>query len=342
MNRVLYLPMMLVCLAAVSALGFAATDGQQDEVLLKDGSLVKGVVTDVRDGVVTLETGFAGSISIQLDQIETLNSNVPATLLLSDDSVLQEQPLMIENSQLVTTTGEQYDLSELQIVNPAPWELGQGYNWSGLVNFAIEMERGNTDTDELDYKIDTEWLSTHDRWGYLLQGETDEANGIKTADNWRTEVKYDYFLSDLTYVGMAARAREDRFADIDLRYMVGPHVGHKFFTDPIFTLNAEAGAAYTNDDFVLGDDDDYVSGTWLWDITSDYLGGDSRLYINQVGFLNLEETSEVSFDTTIGLAFPLLWGLEVAAEILLEYEKEVADGVDELDETYKLRIGYGW
>ena len=341
MNIVVYLRMVIVCLVTVSVAGLAAAD-ELDEVVLKDGSLVKGVVTGARNGVVTIDTGFAGSIEIQIDKIEELNSAAPTTLLLSDESVLQDQPLTIENSQLVTSTGEEHDLSELRIANPAPWELGQGYKWSGLINFALEVERGNSETDELDYKLDTEWLSNRDRWGFLLQGETDEADSVKTAENWQTAVKYDYFLSDDTYMGVLTRAEEDRFADIDLRYMIGPHIGHTFFTDPIFTLHAETGAAYTHEEFVLGGEEEYAALTWAWGITSNYLGGDSALYVDQHGFWNLDETDDVTFDTIFGLAFPLLWGLEAAAEIILEYDAEVADGVEELDETYKLRVGYGW
>jgi hypothetical protein len=42
------------------------------------------------------------------------------------------------------------------------------------------------------------------------------------------------------------------------------------------------------------------------------------------------------------LAFPLLWSLEAAAEVLFEYDSGAVEGVDENDETYKFRIGYSW
>jgi putative salt-induced outer membrane protein YdiY len=332
----------IALLATVATLGFAEGDAQLDEVVLKDGSLVRGVITGARDGVVTVETKFAGSIGIKIVEIESVSRQETGTLMFSDGTILEDQPLVVDNGQLQTSSGERIDLSELKVVNPAPWEMGEGYKWSGLVNFALEIERGNSDKDELDYKLDTEWLSTRDRWGLLLQGENDEANGEKSADNWLTELKYDYFISTRTYTGVLLRAEEDRFSDIDLRYMIGPHIGHAFFTDPVFSLSGEVGAAYTHEEFVLDDEEDYAAATWGWKASSNYLGGDSKLYINQRGFMNLDETDDITFDTTIGLAFPLLWGLEAAAEILYEYDNEVADGIDELDETYKIRIGYGW
>ena len=47
-------------------------------------------------------------------------------------------------------------------------------------------------------------------------------------------------------------------------------------------------------------------------------------------------------NTTFGLSFPLLWSLEAAAEVLFEYDSGAVDDVDDLDETYKFRIGYTW
>ena len=35
-------------------------------------------------------------------------------------------------------------------------------------------------------------------------------------------------------------------------------------------------------------------------------------------------------------------GFEAAAEILWEYDSGAVDNVDEMDETYSLRIGYTW
>ena len=70
--------------------------------------------------------------------------------------------------------------------------------------------------------------------------------------------------------------------------------------------------------------------------------GDSRLYLNQLGVWNLDETSDYLVNTTIGLAFPLLWGFEAAAEVLLEYDAGAVEGVEKLDETYALRLGYTW
>ena len=269
-----------------------------------------------------------------------------ATLLLADESVIEEQGIEVRNSQLVVgqpgAPAETYALDQLRIANPEPWELGQGYNWTGLVSFAAAIERGNSDTEELDYKLESYWRSLRDRFTLKMSGEIDEANDQKNADNWLVLGKYDYFLSDVTYWGVNLSAEADEFRDLDLRYLIGPYIGRDFYTDPLFTLTGEVGAAYVNEDFIVAEDQDYTAANWYLRMTSNYLGGDSQLYFDQRGIWNLDQTSDVVIDTAIGLSFPLLWSLEAAAEILWEYDSGAVEGVEELDETYRLRIGYSW
>jgi hypothetical protein len=317
-----------------------------DEILLKNGSRILGKVTDIRDGIVSIETDFAGELSVTLEQIVSMSTAEEATLLLADETVIEQPGIQVEDSELVLEAGAAaattYPIDDLLVINPEPWELGNGYKWTGIASFAFSIERGNSKIDELDYKLDTVWRSKRDRFTLKLDGEVDEANDQKNADNWLILGKYDYYISDRSYWGVNASAESDEFKDLDLRYLIGPYFGHDFYTDPLFTLSAEVGVSYVNEDFITAEDQDYPAGNWFLRMTSDYLGGDSQLYFEQRGIWNLDETSDVVIDTSVGLAFPLLWQLEAAAEVLWEYDSGAVEGVEELDETYRLRIGYSW
>lgn len=317
-----------------------------DEILLKNGSRILGKVSSVREGIAVVETDFAGELSIAMEQVVSMRTAGEATLLLADESVVEQSGTQVQDSAIVVDAGaptaKTYALDELLVLNPEPWELGQGYRWTGLVSFAFSLERGNSDIDELDYKLDSIWRSKRDRYTLRLNGEIDEANGQKNAENWLVQGKYDYFISDRSYWGANLSLESDKFKDLDLRYLIGPYFGHDFYTDPIFTLSAEVGASYVKEDYIIAEDNDYPAGNWFLRMTSDYLGGDSQLYLEQRGIWNLDETSDVVIDTSLGLAFPLLWQLEAAAEILWEYDSGAVEGVEELQETYRLRLGYSW
>jgi Protein of unknown function, DUF481 len=336
----------LLALPAQAEDASEAESAPADEIVLTNGSRIIGTVTSARDGVVKVDTDFAGTLEISLDKIASLQTAEPVVMALADDTVVEGQPLSLSEDKVVVADAsgaeQSMAIDQLLIVNPEPWEIGRGYKWSGLASFAFAIERGNSKTDELDYKLDTSWRSDDDRYTLKMWGEIDEANDVKNADNWTIQGKYDNFFSDTAYWGVQAMAEQDEFADLDLRYLVGPYIGREFYTDPVFSLSGEVGASYVNEDFITAEDQDYPGANWALHISSNYLGGDSRLYIDQWGVWNLDETSDVIVNTTFGMGFPLLFGLEAAAEILLEYDSGAVEGVEELDETYNFRIGYSW
>ena len=133
---------MTLCLTAAVSAEEAVV--HQDEIVLKSGSRIIGTVTGSRDGVVTIETDFAGSLDISLDKIASARTSGPVVIQLADETVLPEQPLLIQDEQLViatqTSPEETFALDQVLLVNPEPWELGQGYRWKGVVSVAASAQ----------------------------------------------------------------------------------------------------------------------------------------------------------------------------------------------------------
>jgi Protein of unknown function, DUF481 len=346
---------MLTCIIALST-GIQAQEATettgsadapaQDVILLTNGSKILGTVTSARDGVVIVETDFAGTLSIDAESVQSMHTQGSLVVQLDDGTIIRDQPITVEDSEflIITESGEQksYQATDIALVNPEPWELGDGYKAFGLVNFAWALERGNSDTDELDYKLEAYWRSLEDRYTLLTSGELDKANGIKSADNASIVGKYDYFLQHDNYWGARVGAERDEFQDLDLRAFIGPYYGRQFYEAPILTLAGDLGLSYVTEDFITAEDQEYTGANWDVRFSSNYLGGDSSLYINHTGLWNLKDTSDLILNTTFGLSFPLLGNLQAAAEILLEYDSGAVEGVEELDETYRLSIGYTW
>ncbi len=317
-----------------------------DEVMLKNGSRILGTVTSARDGVIVIETDFSAAIKIDADRIDSIHTRGSMTVLMNDGSTIRDQPIVVDEGGIVVTTDDgsqrSYSVSDFQILNPEPWELGEGYKVFGLASVAWALEKGNTVTDELDFKVESYWRSLKDRYTIRLDGEIDEANGVKNADNMLLIGKYDYFLAGENYWGGKFAAKQDEFADLDLRAYIGPYYGRQFYERPIFTLSGEFGVAYVTENFIVAEDQEYPGAHWEVNLTSDYLGGDSRLYIEQSGLWDLKDIEDIVLRTTFGLSFPMLGNLEAAVEILLEYDSGAVEDVEQLDQTYKIRIGYTW
>lgn len=337
-------PGRLVWLSILLTLFAAPLAQAVDRIELRDGSVVLGTLKDADGGKVMIETSFAGTLEIDQAEVLAMQVNTPLVLQMEDGEVLEATGLKVdrERLELQEQAARSYALSQLTRINPEPWELGDGYKFGGTASVAFNSQRGNTELDEFDYRILGRWESLKDRYRLEAFGELDEAQGQKNAENWTVRARYDRVQTGDWYWGGGASARQDLFADLDLRTSIGPYLGRKFFTDPIFELEAEAGLAYTTEDFVNEADRDYIGTTWDVHIRSDYLGGDSQLYLDHSGIWNLDESENVVLNTTLGLAFPLLYGLEAAAEVTWDLNTGAAEGTEELDETYRLRIGYSW
>lgn len=341
-SRALVLMLALTSLVLTSISAHAA-----DRIELRDGSVVYGTFKDADGGKITVETAFAGTLEI--DQAEVIGMAVDSDLVLQmeDGNVLESTGLEVDGEQFEVVQGGAgatgtYALSQLTRINPEPWELGNGYNFAGLASVAFNSQRGNTELDELDYRIETRWESLKDRFRVEGYGEVDESQGVKNAENWTVRARYDRIQTGNWYWGAGASAEQDTFANLDLRSTIGPYLGRKFYTEPRFELEAETGLAYISEDFATAEDREYLGSTWDVHIRSNYLGGDSRLYFDHSGIWNLDETDNIVLKNTLGIAFPLLGGIEGAAEVVWDINTGAVDGTEEVDETYRLRLGYSW
>lgn len=334
-------------LCAVAALSLSLLPGLTwalDRVELRDGSVVLGTVQDADAGKVKIETGFAGTLEIDQTEIVAMHVESELVLQMEDGSVIEMPELSVADEQVEvgSAAAQNYALTDLTRINPEPWELGKGYNFTGLGSLAFNSQRGNTELDELNYRLEGNWESLKDRYRLEGFGEVDEAQGTKNAENWTLRGRYDRNQTGDWYWGVGGLVQQDLFADLDLRTSLGPYLGRKFYKEPVFELEAESGLSYVTEDFISAEDREYLGATWNVHIRSNYLGGDSRLYVDHSGIWNLDDTENMVLNTTFGVAFPLFGGIEGAAEVMWNINTGAVDGTEEVDEAYRLRLGYSW
>ncbi len=319
-----------------------------DELRMKNGSVLIGELVSAESELVVFNTPFAGQITITQDNIERITTDEAVTLLMEDGTVHREKQIIsTETAMLVKTEGESSALfaaEDIEMVNPEPWKLGEGYDWTGSISVAVEYERGNSDSDDWDIKASTSWRSLWDR--YTIRGafEYEESGGAKKTDNWDLLFKYDRFFEygGQDYWGVKTMAEHDDFADLDLRTTIGPHIGREFWNSQLLTLEAEFGPVWVKERYFVADNDDWLGLMWYVDARSNILGFGTTTYLSHDGILNTTDPRDTLLNATIGISFPLIGGFETAVEIELEYDGGAVDDVDELDETYNLRFGYTW
>jgi len=343
--------------AAIDA-SLVAASPDQTEIRMTDGSVLLGAIKGIRNNALTVTTAFSKQdLKISLDHVEALNRSGATELLLADGRTLRLLGLKVASGQ-IDLDGDTVSLTSVKIMNPKGWEKGDGYHWSGDTSTAIAYTRGNTKTDQLDVALNTVLKSAEDRVTVNANFQRDDAyrfseeNGeqvqkkVVTADDWKVLGKYDYFLEGSeNYLGANVSVEANALAGVSLRTYVGPYYGRRLFDNPRLSLDGEVGLALVSTDYaedVDQEDNDYTGLNWNLTGESGILGGDSKLYLRHVGIVELEDSEQLILKTTAGLSFPLLYGLQAAAELTVNYDGTAAQDRAKVDEIYRLRVGYAW
>jgi putative salt-induced outer membrane protein YdiY len=321
-----------------------------DELEMKNGSVLIGTLVRAENDHLIFDTPFAGKITVKQENIESIRTTVPVTLMMADGRVFRDREIVTNETEQKVVVSHQgrtpvtYPIRDIDRVNPHPWRLGDGYKWSGKTSAAVESERGNSDTDEWDLIAKSVWRSLEDR--YTLKGdlELDESNGEKNTDDWKVFAKYDRFQKVIPedYYGVKLRFEYDRFADLDLRTIIGPHIGRQFFETKFLTLEGEVGPVWVDEQFAVAEDNDFPGAMWLLEAESDVVGYGTTIYAIHDGIFNFDASDEIILNTTLGIKVPLMFGFETAFEAKFEYDGGAVQEVDDWDETYNFRIGYTW
>ena len=331
---------------------------------LIDQTVVYGEITDIHDGELYVTTELMGDVTIALSSILYLESDRDIELLTTEQEKLALPSFMVVDGEVVLDGADNLSLDQLDVANPEEWEQGRGYLITGRVTSSIEYNRGNTETDNLNLDAETILESLRDRItlradyeesSALLLNKDDDGNAIldadgneakisqDTADNWRVEGKYDYFLSDpRNYLGLNVGLHADQFANVDRRTYASAYVGRKILTRDTLTFDAELGLLYVDTDFAVSEDDSYTGVNINLNGEAQLFDSRVTLYFRQANIVNLQSTEKSIYRTKVGLRFPLFLGLEGAAEATADYDGGAADGKEKLDKTLKLRIGYTW
>ena len=319
-----------------------------DEIRMKNGSRLIGELVSIEADKVIFSTPFAGKITITQESVDRIITEESVTLMMEDGTVYRDRQIVsTEKAMLVEAEDAEpviFDATDIEMVNPEPWKLGEGYDWTGSVWLDMEYDRGNSDSDEWDLSANSVWRSLVDR--YTLKGdmEYEESRNVKKEDNWFIYGKYDRFLESGSkdYRGAHISYEYDEFADLDLRSIYGVHIGRNFSDREHFALEMEIGPAWVDEQFINAPSDSWLGVMWNVEATSNIVGFGSTLYLEHDGILNTSDPTDTILNATIGIKFPIRGGFETAFEAEYEYDGGAVEDVDQLDETYNVRFGYSW
>lgn len=326
-------------MAVAGCLGMA-TAGFGDVVLFKSGDRLSGTVKSLADGKMVFESKVAGTLTLDMADIQTFATDEPIEIALTDGSVINQKLSTADDGLVVVDAGRTLPFTSIAKLNP------DKPKWSGVVSAGATFARGNSKSDTASLGLETSRRTDVDRIsfnaGYYTAKQRD--NGTRkestSADNWFVKGQYDYFFSDKFYAYGNLRYEKDRIADLDMRLTPGVGGGYQWIERDDLNISTECGLNWVYEKYTEPDETrTYMAGRLAYHIDKSF--SDTVKAFHNLEYLpSFEYIDNYLINADIGLRAAMTARLSLEVKSQLAYNSNPAADRDKKDLRHI--VGVGW
>lgn len=317
-----------------------------DTVYLRNGERLIGRLTRIEDGKATLQTDYAGEITVLQSHVRSLSTSGTATVELDAAEYITGTLRAREGDRLAVFDAEGQRLTGIETRtlralyrrDPVALERERlAPKADGHVNLGVEILQGNTnrESQHVDGRLRVRTPSSR----YTLTAEYDrqEDEGVETERRARGALKYDYFLTPTVFWFTGTTFEHDPFENLELRSTAATGLGFQFYESEERTLSLEVGVTYVSENFRTAPDRTSTGGKYALDYR-ETLGEGYELFHFQEGL----SSSEIEFlhRSRSGLRVGLARGVQATAQFNLDWDADPLPGTDATDTRYLFTLGW--
>jgi putative salt-induced outer membrane protein YdiY len=319
--------------------------GLADEVFLKNGDRLSGILVSKSGDKLVLETSYAGKIEILWSDVSHLTTQQAVRILLDDETERSGILSATDGAELriaadIDAEPESLPMARIAAINPP---VMPRLKIKGQANAGFDWDRGNTDQDT--YHVDAESIFRwpDDRFTLNGSGNLEKSNGDKTKQQADLAGKYDHFLNGKWYLYSGLGFEHDKFADLTLRTKLTAGTGYQIFETDRTNLSIEGGPAYVWENYDNSENQDYAAARWALRFDH-FLIEAWKLQAFHKHSLDwsLEESSDYLFQSETGLRIPIFDSLQATAQVNFDRDNAPAAGAKKNDYEYLITGGYTW
>lgn len=243
---------MLSCTLGVALLTAAA---HADTLFLENGDRLTGVLQSIAQGVVTIETGYAGTVEVQQSAVTGMETETPRALRLDDGAIVEGAlETREQGTGLVRPDGGWQPVPPAAVValadageTPSEPEPEKPRRWSGAVDSGLTHQTGNTDTTDFHLATKVKREGARNTLTLSFNAAYGEADDIMNTRRFAGEAKWQYYLRPRLYWYLLGAAERDDGRKLDLRAQGGTGLGYDFIDNDTRTLSVDAGLNFTHE-----------------------------------------------------------------------------------------------
>ncbi len=236
-----------------------ATTSRADTLLLQNGDRITGVVESIAQGVVTIQTDYAGALEVQQEAVAGIETESPRAVRL-ESGALVEGPLEMREGNTGVLQGGTWlpapppEMVGLARPGEAPPELAapedeEPKRWSGSVDLGFTHRTGHTDTTDFNLGSTATREGERNTLRLTFTAAYGEADDILNTRRFAGEAKWQYYLKPRLYWYLLGAAERDDGRKLDLRAVGGSGIGYDIIDQERRTLSADAGLTYTHEEW---------------------------------------------------------------------------------------------
>ena len=242
-----------------------------DQIILKNGDRLTGKIVKKDGDKIIIETESAGTITILWSAVEKIVSDEPLNLKLTDGQLIkgtvatENETIEVETQdagtievtkekiEVVRSVQEQakFEAEEERLRNPSLLDL-----WRGSVDVGFSFTSGNSNNRALTAGVRGNRETFKDKisvYANAIQASNSNSGvSVTTAQAVYGGIRYDYNLSEKTFVFASGDFEYDKPQQLDLRSVIGVGVGYKAIRSERMSLDIFGGATYNRENFSTG------------------------------------------------------------------------------------------
>lgn len=224
-----------------------------DTVSLNNGDRITGTVTSVADGKLSIETAYAGTLSISLEAITGLKTEKSLAVKLSDNRVLEGVLCTRDETQGIAKEDawQAMPVEEIVVLAPDMEALDAAVLamrpklWSGAVEAGASLRSGNTDTTDMKLSLSLKRATEKDTLDLKFSAAYGEAEDVLNTRRYTGDFRWQHKIHDRFYFYTMGLAERDDGRKLDLRLQGGAGFGYEILKQEKTQLSADLGLTYT-------------------------------------------------------------------------------------------------
>jgi putative salt-induced outer membrane protein YdiY len=242
---------------AVSNLAWA------DQIVMKNGDRVTGSIIKKAGKDITIKTDHFGVVTTAWDQVESVTSTKPVTVVLNDGKSLQgtlatsdgkievaaqDTKLSAAPQDIATLRDTAEQRAYERLLRPGWTEL-----WAGAGSMGFAGTNGNARTLTFTTGVNAARVTTNDKtslyFNTIKASALVNGNNADTAQAVRGGIGYDHNLSKRLFVNVFNDYEYDRFQSLDLRFVIGGGLGFHVWKGERSVLDLLGGGDFNHSSF---------------------------------------------------------------------------------------------